>query len=208
MRKPAIRKISAVAVLVSAFSLFALAEEKSIASVWAASPLTIDGLVKDWNEDPFHVEKKVKVEYACRNDSDTLYVLFIFNDDKYLSSIDMTGMTIWVDTKGKKGKNLGIKFSKKRISADEFIAILENQKGAVSDERKESLRAREFYFISHAEAVDKKGNPIEQDGGSAQSAGFDGASPPGLTALRKMSKKYSVWTVVRLAEVTESRGGY
>jgi len=284
MKKTAMRKFLAVAVLVLAFSLFALAKEKSIASVWAASPLTIDGLIKDWNKDPFHAEKKVKVEYAFRNDSDTLYVLFKFNDVKYLSSIDMTGMTIWIDTKGKKGKDLGIKFSKKGISADEFIAILEKQKGAISDEEKENLRAREFYFISHAEAVDRKGNPIEQGGGietvkgaafnvtamqdavvyefkvplkrlvraisgleepgeivgvgfewggltdemrkafmkgdasggtgrmgiseggrgggSAESVGFDGASPASLTALRKMTKKHSFWTVVRLAGVT------
>jgi hypothetical protein len=278
------RKIFTFTVLVLAVVLVAFAKEKSVESIWAASPLTIDGLVNDWEGDPFHAEKKVKVEYAFRNDSDTLYVFFKFNDFKYLSSIEITGMTLWIDTGGKKDKDLGVKFTKKKISADEYIAILEKQQGAISDEQKESLRACTFYFISRAEAVDKKGNPFEQDegdeavkgaaynvsvqqdalsyefrvplknltgtivgteaepdeivgvgfewggltdemrkeymkgndsggdkgpmgiseggrgGGSAQSVGFDGASPEGLTALRKMTKKYSFWTVVRLAK--------
>ncbi len=281
------RKILAVAGLVLAVVFSALAKDKSVESIWASSPLRIDGLVSDWKGDPFHLEKKVKVEYAFRNDSDTLYVFFKFNDLKYLSSIETTGMTLWIDTKGKKKKDLGVKFTKKKIPADEFIASLEKQKRVISDDQKKSLKARESYFISQAEAVDKKGDPFEQSdvtdavigaafnvsvqqaevtyefrvplqnlartilgseaepgdvvgvgfewggltdemrrkymkggasggpgpvgiseggrgGGGAQSVGFDGASPAGLSALRKMTKKYSFWTVVRLAKVPEN----
>jgi hypothetical protein len=283
MEKIGMRKIFALVVLVLAVVLVAFAKEKSVESIWAASPLTIDGLVNDWKGDPFHAEKKVKGEYAFRNDSDTLFVFFVFNDLKYLSSIEITGMTLWIDTGGKKDKDLGVKFTKKKISADEYISILEKQQGVISDEQKESLQASAFYFISQAEAVDKKGNPFEQGedseaakgaafnvsvqqdavtyefrvplknltgtiagneaepggivgvgfewggltdemrreymkgnasggsgpigiseggrgGGGAQGVGFDGASPADLTALRKMTKKYSFWTVVRLAE--------
>jgi hypothetical protein len=161
-------KILAGAVLVLAFALGALAKEKTTESIWAASPLTIDGLVSDWEGDPLIMEKKVKVEYAFRNDADTLYVLFKFNDLKYLSSIEITGMTLWIDTEGKKNKDLGVKFTKKKISADEYIAILEKQQGILSDEQKENVRASAFYFISQAEAVDKKGNPWKQsEGGEA-----------------------------------------
>jgi hypothetical protein len=283
MEKIGMRKIITLALLVLAVVLVTYAKEKSVESTWASSPLTIDGLVNDWKGDPFHLEKKVKVEYAFRNDSDTLYVFFKFNDIKYLSSIEITGMTLWIDTGGEKNKDLGVKFTKKKISADEYISILEKQQGAISDEQEESLQASEFYFISQAEAVDKKGNPFElgedgeavkgsaynvsvqQDavtyefrvplknltgtiagseaepsgivgvgfewggltdemrreymkgsasggsgpigiseggrgGGGAEGVGFDGASPADLTALRKMTKKYSFWTVVRLAK--------
>ena len=185
-------------------------------------------------------------------------------------------------TAGKKDKSLGVKFTKKKISADEYIAFLEKQKGSLSDEQKENIRASAFYFISQADAVDKKGDPLEQKegadaarraafnvtvaqdsvtyefrvplahlagilpaedakigevlgvgfewgglteemrkaymkgdasggtgrigiseggrgGGGAQGVGFDGASPTDLTALRKMTKKYSFWASVRLA---------
>lgn len=277
------KKIFAGTVLLLAVAFCGFAQEKTIQSIWASSPLVMDGLINEWEGDPFHEEKKVKVEYAFRNDADTLYVFFRFNDFKYLSSIEITGMTLWIDTRGKKDKDLGVKFTKKRISADEYIAILERQQGALSDEQKESVRASAFYFISQAEALDKKGNPLEQEesgatvkgaaynvsieqdavtyefkvpfknltsalsgaqtepgeivgigfewggltdemrkaymkggagedsgalmipeggrgAGGAESVGFDGATPEGLTALRHMTKKYSFWTAVRLAE--------
>ena len=157
------RKIFAVALLVLVIPFYAFAKEKTVQSIWAASPLTMDGLINDWEGDPFNMEKKVKVEYAFRNDADNLYVFFKFNDFKYLSSIEITGMTLWIDLEGKKDKNLGVNFTKKKISADEYIAILERQQGSLSDEQKESVRASEFYFISQAKAVDKKGNPLEKE---------------------------------------------
>ena len=283
MEKIRVSKIFLISVLVLAIVLVARAKEKSVDSIWAAAPLKVDGLADDWESDPFHVEKKVKAEYAFRNDSDSLYVFFKFNDAKYLSSIEITGMVLWIDIEGKKNKDLGVKFTKKKISADEYISILEKKQGSINDEQKESLRASEFYFISEAEAVDKKGNPLKQNegdeavkgaafnvsvqqdavtyefrvplknlikaisesdaepgevlgvgfewggltdemrkaymkgdasggtgrmgiseggrgGGGGQGVGFDGASPAGLTALRKMTKKYSFWTVVRMAK--------
>lgn len=272
--------IGAILVLTAVFPVFA--KDKTVQSTWAASPLVIDGLVSDWEADPLNEEKKVKAVYGFRNDSQTLYVLFKFNDRKYLSSIEITGMTLWVDTQGKKDKRMGIRFTKKKISADEYISMLEKQQGTLSDEQKKNVRASAFYFISQPEMVDKKGNPLENEkaseaikgaafnmsasqeaityefrvplknlaevllgsgikadqtigvgfewggltdemrkefmkgstgegsgamgiseggrgGGSAQGVGFDGASPAGLTALRKMTKKYSFWTAVRLA---------
>jgi hypothetical protein len=282
MEKKVLKAVFIAGALILTAGLIATAKEKSVQSTWAANAPTIDGLVSDWEGDPFQKEKKVDAEYAFRNDSDTLYIFFKFNDVKYLSSIETTGMTLWIDPGGKKDKALGVRFIKKKISADDYISILENRQGAISDEQKESLKASEFYFISQADAVDKKRNPLEQakaveavkgaaynvsvgqdavtyefkvplmgltravlgseakpdesigigfewggltddmrkaymkgstsgdegpigiseggrGGGSAQSVGFDGASPAGLTALRKMTKKYSFWTAVRLA---------
>jgi hypothetical protein len=277
------KKFFTFALLIFILVPVSFAKEKSVESVWASSPLKIDGLADDWENDPLLVEKKVKVEYAFRNDSAILYVYFKFNDAKFLSSIETTGMTLWIDNKGKKCKNLGVKFTKKKMPADEFIAAMEKQKGPLSDEQKENLRASEFYFVSQTEAVNKKGDPIEQDegreavkaaafnvsiqnetvayefrvplkkmikallgneadpsavlgigfewggltdemrkaymkgdasggtgrmgipeggrgGGGGQSVGFDGASPASLTALRKMTKKHSFWTAVRMAK--------
>jgi hypothetical protein len=283
MKKNAMGTVAVMAVMMISAVYVGYAKDQPVDSTWAASPLTIDGLPNDWEGDPFHMEKKVKVEYAFRNDSDTLFVFFKFNDVKYLSSIEITGMTFWMDSGAGKNKNAGIKFTKKKITADEYIAILEKQQGAISDEQKEAVRANAFYFISQAEAVDKKGNPLEQQedadavkgaafnvsvakesvtyefrvplailagtgpgsaaksgetvsvgfewggltdemrkaymkgdasmgggaigiseggrgGGGTQGVGFDGAAPADLTALRKMTKKYSFWTSVRLAK--------
>jgi hypothetical protein len=163
MKNTGMKIIIVVMALVLTPVFIAFAKEKIAQSTWAASQLAIDGLVNDWEADPLNEEKKVKAEYAFRNDSDFLYVLFKFNDLKYLSSIEISGMTLWVDTEGKKDKKMGIRFTQKKISADEYISLLEKQQGTLSDEQKKNVRASAFYFISQPEMVDKKGNPLENE---------------------------------------------
>ena len=58
MEKIDVRKTTAVALLVLAVGIAAAAKEKSVESVWADSPLKIDGLSDDWNSGPFHPEKR------------------------------------------------------------------------------------------------------------------------------------------------------
>jgi hypothetical protein len=283
MKKIANKKFFVAVLMGATVFLAAGAKENPVQSRWADSPLTIDGLVSDWKGALFSEGKKVKAEYAFQNDIDTLYVLFKFKEVKYLSSIEITGMTMWIDLDGKKDKDMGVRFAKKKISAEEYIVLLEKQGGALNDEQKKNIQDSPFYFIGQAEIVDKKGNPLEREkagravkgaafnissaqegviyefrlplmnlasflmgsgrklgetvgigfewggltddmrkefmkggagagsgsmgipeggrgGGSANSAGFDGASPQGLTALRKMTKKYGFWTTVRLAK--------
>jgi hypothetical protein len=259
------------------------AKEKIIKSVWTDTPLKIDGVMNEWKDDALNVEDKVKVDLAFKNNADFLYVFFKFNDKKFLSTIEHTGITVWINTQGKKRKDLGIRFTKKQISADEYIAMLEKRQGPLGAEKKEQLRQSASYVISQAEIVDKKGDPLDQDtqnksiggttynvsvqegsvfyefrlafknlpetilakaaspgellkigfewggltdelrkeymkgsasggdsgpmgiseggrgGGGTEGAGFGGASPAGLTALRKMTKEYSFWVDVHLA---------
>jgi hypothetical protein len=277
------KNVLGILLLVIAMAFLAAAKEKTVASLWTVSPLRIDGVVSEWKDDPLSVEKKEKVDYAFRNDADFLYVLFRFNDLKYLSTIEATGMTLWIDVEGKKKKNLAVNFTKKKISSEEYIVLLEQQQRSVSDEQKEKLRENAFYIISHAEVIAKKGKPLDpgkqsdvakgsvynvaalqnivvyefrvplrsltetmlgkaiepgesmkigfewggltdeiresymkgktsggsgpigiseggRGGGGATSVGFSGASPRDLTALRKLTKKYSFWVDVRLAK--------
>lgn len=283
MKRMESKKILSIICFILSIAFQVSAKEKIIESLWTDFPLKIDGSASEWKDDLLNAEKKAKVDYAFRNDADFLYVLFRFNDLKYLSTIEATGMTLWIDVLGKKKKNLGVNFTKKRISSDEFIKLLEQRQGSVSDEKKEKLRESAFYIISHAEAIDKKGKSLDpskqsdaikgsaynvsakQDivvyefrvplrsltetmlgnaiepgesmkigfewggltdeirenymkgktsggsgpigiseggkgGGGATSVGFSGASPRDLTALRKMTKKYSFWVDVRLAK--------
>lgn len=259
------------------------AKESVVDSVWADGPITMDGVIGEWDGQPLTHEKKVKVDVAFKNDDKYLFVLFRFNDLRYLSSIDVTGMTLWLDPSGKKKKRCGIQFTKKKVSAEEYIALLEKRQGPLSEARKEEIRKSTVYFLSEAtlragkkERGQKTGEPdpsagaaynarmgenamvfefrvplyrmaeamlgseispgtqlkigfewggltaemrreylksrasgkgsgaigIQEGGrggGGASSAGFSGASPSDLSALRKMTKSYSFWKDVRLA---------
>jgi len=84
-----------------------ISEDKRVESIWAATPVEIDGLNDEWEGDTLTFEKNVKVDYGFRNDSENLYVLFIFKEPRrFMSTINKTGMTLWLNAEGKKKKNM------------------------------------------------------------------------------------------------------
>jgi len=125
--------------------------------MWVGSSLSIDGLDDDWVGDTLNFEKKFEVDYAFRNDADNLYVLFIFKDPVYQSTIKDTGMTLWINTEGNKKKKYGIHFNTRRVTADNVISILEKQKGPLPEAEKNNIRSKPFYFFYQGDVKDKKG---------------------------------------------------
>lgn len=148
---------------VAALSLFAmtvLPAENTVQSTWTASPLQIDGQGEDWTGDAVTFEKGVGVDYAFRNDGRDLYVLLIFKDPKFLSSIDMTGITVYASTLGKKDKDWGVKFLKKTVNGAQLIEYMEKMGQPLSEERKEELKDKPQFIVFEATAVNKKGEEI------------------------------------------------
>lgn len=143
----------ALAVCLAGFS-----EEKTIASMWRGSPLSIDGADDDWAGGTLSFEKKFEVDYAFQNDAENLFVLFIFKDPVYLSTINDTGMTFWINTEGKKKKKYGITFKIIQVSADTLISILEKQRGPLPEAEKNNIRSRPDYTFYQGDVRDKKGN--------------------------------------------------
>jgi len=140
-------------ILITAISY---AKEDPVSSTWTDTPMKIDGLGNDWAECPLAFQKKMQVDYAFKNDAEYLYVLFKFKNLGYLSSINYTGMTLWLNTEGKKKKYYGIKFANKEVSADEYIALLEEKQGPISEEQKTKLRSNQSYLIANPEVINKK----------------------------------------------------
>ena len=91
------------------------AKTAPVQSRWQKSPLKIDGDISDWLAPSFHAEKSVQVDYAFGNDAENLYLIFVFKDQKYLSSLAQTGFTVWFNDQGKKKKTLGVRFQKKTL---------------------------------------------------------------------------------------------
>ncbi len=135
------------------------AQDKIVPSAWAAQAPKIDGASKDWEGAVLNDAEKGAVQYAFRNDANDLYVLFVIADQKTRSTIEELGLTLYVDPTGQESKDYGIQFRRKRITANESIALLEKQ-GPVSDEQKEKMRATPFYNFYFAEVVNGKGEVV------------------------------------------------
>ncbi len=149
-------KILLIVIAVGAVFAFGIAKEKLVNSIWCPTPLRIDGTSNDWQDVALTFEEEAEVDYAFMNDADYLYVLFIFNDPLYLSSINQTGMTVYFDVAGKKKKDYGVNFIQKKISAERYIAMLEKQKGPLSEADKSTIMANPDYVIYDAVVINKK----------------------------------------------------
>ena len=162
MRKISLAKVLLLIFMTLIISLVGISKKKIIDSNWTDSPLKIDGFDKDWADSAFNFEKKFQVDYAFKNDAEYLYVLFKFKDLKYLSSIQTTGMTMWFNTEGKDKKHYGLKFTRKEVSVDEYIALLEQKQGKISEEEKNELYSNASYFISDIKIINKKSKSPSQ----------------------------------------------
>src|SRR4030042_1036675 len=88
------------------------------------------------------------------------FVPFIFKDPKFLSSIDMTGITLYASTLGKKDKDWGVKFLKKTVSGEQLIEYMEKMGQPLSEERKQELKDKPELILFTGTAVNKKGEEI------------------------------------------------
>jgi hypothetical protein len=146
-----------------------LAKVDTFSSVWANAAPVIDGRPDDWQGVPRGLDKSTQVEYAFRNDSANLYLLFVFKDPKFLGTIRATGLSVYFNTRGDKDKDRGVNFVQKMVGPEVLIAMLEKQGQALSDERKQELRSRPSYLLYDSNVVDGKGNVLGPAVGTGKS---------------------------------------
>lgn len=163
-------KKTVISVLVMlALTLIGFSAEKMIQSSWTVQSVKIDGLSQEWSDIDLILDKKTKVNYAFKNDGEYLYALFKFNDPSALSSIQTTGMRLWFNLEGKNKKNYGVRLITKQVTADEYIAIIENMQGPLPEKDKNEIRVNPLYVINQSEVINKKGEPVPQTPGAEKS---------------------------------------
>lgn len=162
-------QIFIMAFVVVAFTATGFAADKKYDAKWTPAPITLDASEAEWQDAPYNEEGRYGIDYAFKNDSKYLYVLVKFNNPKYLSTIQYGGMTMFLDAQGKKKKDYNIRFLRKQVTAEEFISILEKQRGTLSEEDKQKVKLNPQYLHHAAEVTNKKakGDPpenVEGDG--------------------------------------------
>jgi hypothetical protein len=170
-------------VLVFLLSGFSFSDDAVAESQWTTSPPKVDGLAGEWPSDRLYSEKGVNVDYAFRNDGRNLYILFMLRNSKSPGAIDAGEMTIYLGTAGKKKKDFGVRFIKRTVTTDQFIAAMEKLVGPLTEENKMRLLTEPYYTVLEADAVDKKGKVIPPSGPRAEVElpAFNGTRQGGLT---------------------------
>ena len=133
-----------------------LAAGQAAESLWASGPMTIDGVAQEWDASTPIIDEGSKVEYALRNDGRNLYIIMVFKNPLYKSTLDYTGMKIYFTTGAKKSKEFGILFQKKQLTAEGLIANLQKRGQAPTEEQNAEIRKKSTHIIFSEEVIRPK----------------------------------------------------
>ncbi len=67
--------------------------------------------MSEWPDSTRTYLKKEKALVGISNDGENLYLLFRFGEPAWLTAMAMGDITVWVDTSGKRSRNLGFRYS-------------------------------------------------------------------------------------------------
>jgi len=92
------------------FLTTATAGTPEVSSVYVNAPITVDGNIDDWMELPGVMLDDQNASLGVSNDGECLYILFKTRDPRWMRTIRMTGLTLYLNNEGKKKKDYFIKF--------------------------------------------------------------------------------------------------
>jgi hypothetical protein len=168
---------AAVALLAAAD--FVRPADRPAASLWAPSPIVIDGAAGEWAGDERTAVAETPVDLAFRNDGRNVYILFEFREPVALGTIARTGMAVY-RLSPESGKRLGgIRLLVRTVSADRFVDLLERQGRRLSERDKVEIRMKPFYPVFEALAISGKGKVL------AEPVLSTGDDPPGFKVAAK-----------------------
>jgi hypothetical protein len=147
---------SLILAVVTVFAVSGFPKDTVVASQWAAGPVKIDGLDQDWQDATFLTDPGSKARFAVKNDGKNLYIIFLFKDPMSPSTIEFTGMKVFLNAEGKKSKDFGVHFTKKEVTAEALISSLEKTGEALTDEKRAELRKQGVFHMFEADVINAK----------------------------------------------------
>jgi uncharacterized membrane protein YgcG len=189
-----------MAAFVLALAVIGYSAEDIVQSKWAVQPPIIDGLDTEWAGAEMIFEKKAGVDYAIRNDAQNMYVLFVFNNPKYLSNINMTGFTLYYNLEGKKKKTHAFHFSRTKLSGEELIAYLKKRGEVLTEQQMQAIDPQKTYSVFMTERTGKKDEDI------AVTAPIPGVLNPGFKIDRKGEAFIYEFVIPLIKSETSPRG--
>jgi hypothetical protein len=150
---------------------------------WTAEPVKVDGEMTEWASGSTVYFEDPGVQLGLSNDNQNLYVLFRFSNQSWARVIHMSGVTLWLDSTGKKKKDFGIRYTG-GPSLPEFQRSRASGEGgfqeALTPEQQQRLFDMEQDTVGQITVIDKKSNQeitMRADGSGGPTVCF--ASPQG-----------------------------
>jgi hypothetical protein len=136
------------------------AKDKTVKSQWHDGGIKIDGAPNDWPEVRLFTESKTKVELSIVNDASDLYLRLSFMDPKSLSSIQSTGLKIWLSPETQSKERFGVHLMPKQISGLDMISRFEKKQGPLSEAQKTEIHQKAPFTVFEGQPINRKGDSV------------------------------------------------
>ncbi len=159
------------------------AKDAVVVSLWTARPLTVDGVAQEWDDATPLFDKASGAQYALKNDGKNLYIVMILRDAVARSTIDYTGMRIYITAGATKSKDVGVLFLQSRLTPDQLIVSLEKKGEVLTEDRKAEIRKQKSYSVFLEEPIVPKGGVAESGTGAAAEPAMFRSTQKGQAAI-------------------------
>ncbi len=128
-------------------------------STYQDPPLKIDGSSSDWTT-TLDSKNNNSYSYGISNDNENLYIRININDPSIQKKMMLAGLTVWIDTTGKKKENFGITCPIQKIPSSKMDR---NSRGIPKWDNNQILDAEFIGFQKSIETHYITNNPYEID---------------------------------------------
>ena len=105
------KKITYLLIILLSMTLIVGCKQKILTSQWKPENLKVDGNGSDWEKIPLAMSDKINGLMGAVNDAENQYIIFKISDQRMARRIQTIGLTVWINTNGKKKKEFGIRYT-------------------------------------------------------------------------------------------------
>lgn len=163
-----------------------------VPGTWQSTPIVIDGDSKDWPSPYPNYDAKAMVAYSTSNDAQNLYITMETGDEMTQMKILKQGMTVSIDTNGKKDPQFNINYPLQ--NDNEPLELVKQDHGQKS---KSQLVTRQF--DQKINKILQEANQFSLDGFTNCTGGFmiSQTAPCGIKIRARIDEyKELVWEAV------------
>ena len=138
-------KILSLSILAFCFIFITGCKKTEITNLWNENSIKIDGDDADWENAPLTISEDINAAFGTANDEKNLYLMLRFSDYRMVRRIQRIGLTVWINSEGKKKKKFGIRYTGSELLAQSLRpqGEFENQmqRSSQFDKMREMMKA-------------------------------------------------------------------
>jgi len=150
-----------LSLIVVSSTLLGGCKPQEVPSHWIGQPVKVDGEMTDWQGIPTTYFKENDAQLGLCNDSENLYILFRFSNQLWARAIRLRGLTIWLDSSGKKRGDFGLRYLGGSSPSEMQEAGTGGQGGfweSLTSEQKKHFLQRQAVMANRITVINKEGN--------------------------------------------------